>query len=467
MLIPVLLSGGGGTRLWPVSRKSFPKQFVRLVDSNYSLFQQSAVRLEQLSCESSSLLVIGSEEHKFIISSQLEEVGISADEVILEPCSRDTAPAIALAALRALEKNSKARLLIVPADHHIPDSSAFSSLIAEALNVEAHTITFGIEPTHPETGFGYIKTQVKSGAVAHVDQFIEKPCLEDAKSFIESGEYFWNSGIFLIDAGFFLEELKKNEPTIYESCKLACSNGEKESFYFRPAHKFLKNSPAISVDYAVMQKIKGIMMLPFENSWADLGTWMGVYNHLPKDEFNNVFIGDVTAVDVKNCLARAGGRKIAVCGVDDLCIVDTPDALLVSKVSGPSSVRDVVRRLEELGDTVASENNTGHRPWGFYTVLATGPGYKIKEIVVGVGQSLSLQYHNHRSEHWVVAEGEATVINGEDLVKLFPGESTFIPQGATHRLSNNGTQVLKVIEVQLGAYLGEDDIIRLEDNYSR
>ena len=387
--------------------------------------------------------------------------------MILEPCSRDTAPAIALAALRALKRSSSARLLIVPADHYIPDNSAFSFLISEALTVEAPIITFGVEPTHPETGFGYIKAQVKSGAAAYVDQFIEKPCLEDAKTFIESGDYFWNSGIFLIDASFFLEELRKNEPVIYESCELACSNGEEDSFYFRPAYNHLKKSPAISVDYAVMQKIKGIMMLPFENSWADLGTWMGVYNHSPKDEYNNVFIGDITAVDVENCFARTGGRKMVMCGVDNLCVVDTPDALLVSKVSGSSSVREIVRRLEDAGDAVASENNTGHRPWGFFTVLATGPGYKIKEIVVGVGQSLSLQYHNHRSEHWVVAEGEATVINGRDLVRLCPGESTFIPQGATHRLSNNGTEVLKVIEVQLGAYLGEDDIIRLEDNYSR
>ena len=467
MLVPVLLSGGSGARLWPVSRKSYPKQFVNLIDPERSLLQMTAQRLKHLSADHSGWMVVCSEEHRFLVAEQLQEIGANVDKIILEPVGRNTAPAVAVSAIQALKKHPNAKLLIQTADHVIPDESYFATAVEKALHADKPIVTFGVQPTRPETGYGYIESKSVGGELTDVVRFVEKPDETTAKAFIEAGNFLWNSGMFLLDAQAYLDELAQHAPAMLSACHKACDESAQDLDFTRLNKAAFEACPSDSIDYAVMEKSDQVSVLPYQSEWSDLGAWDAVHDQISADDQGNVVVGSGVLNNSENCFVRADGRVVALTGVKNLCVVETADAILVADRSDAQSVKHVVEALRSKNEGCSDEHVVGYRPWGTYESLALGGRFQVKRIVVKPGRSLSLQMHHHRAEHWVVVEGTAEVTNGDDTFLMSENQSTYIPIGQTHRLSNPGKQDLILIEVQSGSYLGEDDIVRFEDAYAR
>lgn len=469
MLVPVILSGGSGTRLWPVSRASYPKQFVNLVDPDRSLLQMAAERISGLNVEHTGWLVVANNEHRFLIADQLQQINANVERVILEPVARNTAPAVALAALYALKLHAEPKLLVQTADHVISDREYFCEAVERAYRSSQPMVTFGIQPTRPETGYGYIQAGelMADTGLSKVARFVEKPDLATAEQYLEKGGYLWNSGMFLLDAKTYLDELAKYNPEMLAACGEAIEKSVIDLDFCRVDEDAFAKSPSDSVDYAVMERSDKVSVLPFESDWSDLGAWDAVLEQLPTDEDGNAVIGDGLIEGSRNTLIRSERRLVAALGVEDLLIVEMPDVVLVSKKEAAQDVKQIVERLRYADRTEADEHVTGYRPWGTYESIARGKDFQVKKIIVKPGMSLSLQMHRHRAEHWVVVEGTAEVTNGDQSLILETNESTYIEKGTIHRLANRGDRDLVVIEVQSGSYLCEDDIVRLDDEFGR
>ena len=465
-MIPVILSGGSGTRLWPLSRKHYPKQFLPLV-SSYTMVQETLLRLTGIKGIKPPIAVCN-EDHRFMMAEQLWDIDATPAAIILEPIGRNTAPAVAMAALTAASEDDV--LLILPADHVITNLPAFHQAIAEAkkLAKKGFLVTFGVVPTEPETGYGYIKRDtVEHGDAYGVASFVEKPDLETAKAYLESGAYYWNSGMFAFKAESFLKELEKYNPTMLESCKQALKNAKVDSDFIRLDKDIFSTCPADSIDYAVMEKTDKAVVIPLEAGWNDVGSWSALWDVREKDTFGNAINGDVFTIDTKNSLIHAHSKMVAVIGVENLVVVETSDALLISSKDRVQDVKEIVRRLNEQKRSEAEVHRKAYRPWGHYDLVDSGERHKTKRIVVNPGAKLSLQKHHHRAEHWVVVRGTALITKGEEKLLITENESTYIPLGIVHCLENPGVIPLEIVEVQSGSYLGEDDIVRLDDQYGR
>ena len=450
----IILAGGSGTRLWPISRKLMPKQFARLFD-DYSLFQKTVLRNKNIA---KSQLIISNQDQYFLAYDQLESLGFKED-FLLEPVGRNTAPAIALACM-ALD--SEDIVMVSPSDHLINDEKAYDEVVNRAKEYakEGYLVTFGIKPDYAETGYGYIEADNHD-----VLSFKEKPDEQTAKAYIAQGNYYWNSGIFCFKVSTFLEELEKYSPEIFVASKKAYENCVNDGIV-RIKKEDMLNIPEDSIDYAVMEKSTKVKVVPSDISWSDLGSFDALYDELPKDENENTVNDNIIAIDSKKNLIITE-RKVALIDIDDLIIVDTADALLISKKGSSQKVKEVVKKLKEQNSNLSNTHLTVHRPWGTYTELENSDGYKIKNIEVKPGKRLSLQKHFHRNEHWVVVSGTAKVTVGEDSYLVRPNESTYIKMGEVHRLENPGKISVVMIEVQVGEYTGEDDIVRIEDDFKR
>ncbi len=473
MLIPVILSGGAGTRLWPVSREAHPKPFIVLPDGQ-SLLQKTLLRAAALKPE--SILTITNRDYFFITRDAYAEVALDRGlklDYLLEPVGRNTAPAIAAGALRIREKfGDDATMLVLPSDHLIDDVAAFSEAVnaAEKLTEQGYLVTFGIAPNGPETGFGYIEAdqsrQLSGGGMA-VRRFVEKPSREKAEEYLAAGGYYWNSGMFCFRVGEFLDELARSAPELSDAVATAWQATPKDQTPVALDPESFATIADISVDYAVMEKAERVAVVPGRFDWSDIGSWQALGDLVAPDSAGNRVQGEAVLVDASDCYVRSEDRLVAALGVQNLMVVDTPDALLVADRSRVQDVKAIVARLKSSGHESARLHRTVHRPWGTYTVLEEGPRFKIKRIVVKPGASLSLQFHHRRSEHWVVVSGSAKIVNGENEIILSADQSSYIPAGTAHRLANPGDVDCVMIEVQSGDYLGEDDIVRLEDNYGR
>jgi mannose-1-phosphate guanylyltransferase len=466
-LIPVILAGGSGTRLWPLSRQLYPKQFLPLLGEK-TMLQQTLERLHGLDCESP--IVICNEEHRFLAAEQLRQISIDDATIILEPIPKNTAPAIALAAHEAIKKDEEAILLVLPADHVIEDIFAFHSTVKKALPVAegGKLITFGIVPNRPETGYGYVRRgQEENEKIFKVAAFVEKPNEATAKEYLKNGHYYWNSGMFLFGAKTFLEELKTFAPEIADACEEAFSTVHKDLDFFRINAEAFKKSPKNSIDYAVMEKTQKAMVVPLDAGWNDIGSWASLHDLCPKDEKGNSITGDVQTEDIENCLVRSESRLVAAFGVRDLIIVETKDAVMVVHKDRAQDIKNIVEKLEKEGKSEYLNHREVYRPWGSYDSLERGERFQVKRIVVKPGARISTQMHYHRAEHWIVVRGTAKVTIDGETVLLTENESTFIPVGKMHILENPGKIPLELIEVQSGTYLGEDDIVRFEDKYGR
>ncbi len=468
MLIPVLLSGGVGSRLWPLSRESFPKQFQDLT-SDLSMLQETAARVDGLS-DVAPPLVVCNEEHRFLVAEQFRNEKRSAGAIILEPEGKNTAPAVALAALRAVQTDADAVLLVLPADHVIRQVEAFCEAVERGLPFaqDGQLVTFGIVPTSPETGYGYLKRgeELASNAFT-LAQFVEKPDLATAEGYLDSGEYCWNSGMFLFSAQAYLDELGKYQPDMLAACREAMAATQTDIDFLRVDAKAFSACPSDSIDYAVMEHTDRAVMVSLECGWSDVGSWSALWDVADKDEQNNYLHGDVLVEDVKNSYLRSQDRLLAAVGVDNLVIVETPDAVMVADKNRVQDVKAIVNKLKAAGRDEAKHQYRVYRPWGSYESLVEGDQFQVKRIIVKPGERLSLQMHHHRAEHWVVVKGTAEVVRGEETMILSEDQSTYIPLGTKHRLSNPGVIPLELIEVQTGSYLGEDDIVRFEDVYGR
>ncbi|MCB1754089.1 MAG: mannose-1-phosphate guanylyltransferase/mannose-6-phosphate isomerase [Gammaproteobacteria bacterium] len=469
-LIPVVLCGGSGTRLWPLSRKSYPKQFLSLV-SNQSLFQDTLKRAAAVT--SQKPLVITNNEYRFLVAEQVAQCETQASSIMLEPVSRNTAPAIAAAAIEAIQQNKGEAplLLVLPADHVIHDTKAFADSVSEAVEAaeKGKLVTFGIVPDKPETGYGYIQArdQIESHGARQVEKFVEKPDLEKAVEYLNAGNYFWNSGMFLFRADRYLEELEKFQPDIKTACEQAVEKGVKDLDFFRLDEEAFAGSPDDSIDYAVMETSGDVAVVPMNAGWSDIGSWSALSEVRKTDNYGNASSGDVLMVNSRNCLVHSEKRLVTTLGVDNLVIVETSDAILVAHKNQAQNVKDVVNRLKEDERDVATSHRETYRPWGKYDSVDNGERFQVKRITVNPGETLSLQKHFHRAEHWIVVSGIAEVTRDNDVFNVAENESVYIPLGAVHRLSNPGKIALELIEVQSGSYLGEDDIVRLDDNYGR
>ena len=470
MLIPVILAGGVGSRLWPVSRSLLPKQFIEFPDMQGSLFQSTLSRLEGVS-DLEDPIVVCNTDHRFLVAEQLRQLGKEHCNILLEPVGRNTAPAVALAALCALQDNVDPLLLVLPADHVIQDETAFLQAIAQALlsAKQGKLVTFGLVPSVPETGYGYIQKGAQLGGENGycVEQFVEKPDRETAQAYLDSGNYFWNSGMFLFSASAYLAELKRHAPDIFDSCHQAHKSLERgEDFHLIPESIFA-SCRSDSIDYAVMEKTASAVVVPLEAGWNDLGAWDALWEVRDKDEQGNALSGDVVTFDVKNSYIQSQSRLVAVAGIRDVVVVETADAVLVTDRSQAQSVKKLVQQLQDQQREESALHRLVYRPWGSYESLGSRPGCQVKHIVVNAGASLSLQLHHKRAEHWIVLKGVALVTCDNKEFELRPNESTYIPVGSKHRLTNPSNNPIEIIEVQIGEYLGEDDIVRFEDLYNR
>jgi mannose-1-phosphate guanylyltransferase/mannose-6-phosphate isomerase len=469
MLIPLILSGGSGTRLWPVSRRNLPKQFLSLTGQG-TLFQQTLARV-QLLPEVAAPIVVASEDHRFLAAEQLFESGIEDATIVLEPVARNTAPAIALGALQAVERDAEAILLVLPADHLIGDTESFTEGVQKALPVarQGWLATFGIRPDRPETGFGYIRRAESVGDGAYrVDQFVEKPGFDTAEAYLADGGYDWNSGMFLFKASRYLEELEEHAPAMLAAVRLAHASAKKDLDFVRIDAGAFAKVPDNSIDYAVMEKTQRAAVIPVTCDWSDIGSWSALWLAGARDAQGNLREGDTITVDTSNSLLRSHERHLlATVGVDNLIVVTTPDATLVAHRDAAQDVKRVVDELKAAGRSEHSLHRVVRRPWGSYDSLESGERFQVKRIMVKPGASLSLQKHHHRAEHWIVVSGTAEVTCDERVFLLGENQSTYIPLGSVHRLRNPGKVPLEIIEVQSGSYLGEDDIVRLEDVYGR
>jgi mannose-1-phosphate guanylyltransferase/mannose-6-phosphate isomerase len=475
MIIPVVLAGGVGSRLWPVSRQLYPKQFSSLAASKSksdigsnageTLFQTTLTRIRGVA-DLGAPLVICNEEHRFLSAQQLLEIGETQGTILLEPIGRNTAPAVALAALIAAPNDV---LLVLPSDHAIANHQALQTVVENgaAMARAGKLVTFGIVPRTPETGYGYIQRGAQVGPGFDVQRFVEKPALETAQGYLDSGDYYWNSGMFMFTAEQFLAELAVHAPDILEACKAAVAQIEPDVDFRRIPLELFSKCRAESIDYAVMEHTRAAVVLPLDAQWNDLGAWDALWETSAQDGEGNVLTGDVLCEGVSNSYIRSHSRLIAAVGIDNAIIVETADAVLVADRDSVQDVKRIVQRLEKEGRSEGVSHVLVYRPWGSYESLAVGEGYQVKHIVVKPGGSLSLQMHHHRAEHWVVIKGSATVTNGERVFTLQANESTFIPLGSKHRLQNLGEEPVELIEVQTGSYLAEDDIVRFEDIYGR
>ena len=452
----IILCGGSGTRLWPISRTLMPKQFVKLFNDN-SLFQLTVERNAKV-CDTQ--FIVSNQDQYFLAIDQLEELEKTNNRYLLEPVGRNTAPAIALACM-TLDKDEL--VLVTPSDHLIKNEDAYAKVIeqASALALENNLVTFGITPDFAETGFGYIEAEGFD-----VKAFHEKPDAQKAQSYVDAGNYYWNSGMFMFKAGVLLEELKKYSPKIYKT-SLKALESQNEDEIIRISLENMMNIPEDSIDYAVMEKSTKVKVIPADIAWSDVGSFDALYEELPQDENGNTLNDQHISIDSKNNFIYDNGKTIATIDIEDLVIIDTGDALLVSKKGSSQKVKQVVKLLKEQESQLHHIHETAHRPWGTYTVLEDTPGYKIKRIVVKPGKRLSLQKHYHRNEHWIVVSGTATVTVGEETKLICPNESTYIKMGEVHRLSNEGKIPVVLIEAQVGEYTGEDDIVRLDDDFKR
>ncbi|QSX32681.1 mannose-1-phosphate guanylyltransferase/mannose-6-phosphate isomerase [Shewanella avicenniae] len=469
MITPVIMAGGTGSRLWPLSRELFPKQFLN-VDGELTMLQATISRLGELSC--GAPLLICNEDHRFLVAEQLRQQGKLASNIILEPAGRNTAPAIALAAFTALQAaidGSEPLLLVLAADHVIRDESSFTNSVQVAVtHAEAgKLVTFGIVPTAPETGYGYIKRGAVQGSSFSVAQFVEKPDLATASAYLASGEYYWNSGMFLFSAKRYLEELKAYRPDIYASCEKAVGTVDPDLDFVRVNKAAFLACPSESIDYAVMEKTADAVVVPMDAGWSDVGSWSSLWEISPKDEQGNVNKGDVMSFDSANNYVFAETGLVSLVGVDNLVVVQTKDALLVAHKNNVQDVKKVVQQLKADGRTEHRIHREVYRPWGKYDSIDMGERYQVKRITVKPGEKLSIQMHHHRAEHWIVVSGTAKVTNGDSTFLVTENESTYIPIGIIHALENPGKLPLELIEVQSGSYLGEDDIVRFEDRYGR
>ena len=519
-LYPVILAGGSGTRLWPLSREYYPKQFLPLMGER-SLLQETLSRLEGMSGVAAPLIVCN-EAHRFLVVDQVRELGITISSVIVEPVGRNTAPALTLASLKLVGADPGSGgdpvMLVMPADHAILDLEAFRAAVrvGASLAESGDLVTFGVAPNAPETGYGYIRKgeiieAVPSGpadrsqgsltedargraAPSHpvaqrVSAFVEKPDLAVAKTYVESGEYFWNSGIFMMRASVWLAELGRRRPDIAKACHVAHSNGHVDGDFYRPGAAEFVACPSDSIDYAVMEKVAGdsaaqsadesgvdrktpvapvgCAVVPLDAGWSDIGGWSALWEERKQDSHGNVIEGDVYAQSTENALLISQHRLLATLGMEDVVVVETPDAVLVARKDHLQDVREIVGRLKADGRTEHETHRKVHRPWGTYEVLDEGQGFQVKRLTVNPGAALSLQVHRHRAEHWVVVRGTARVTRNDEVFQLSENESAYVPKEMSHRLENPGDAPLEIIEVQTGAYLAEDDVVRLQDNYNR
>ena len=460
------MSGGSGTRLWPLSRKNKPKQFLNLF-GDYSLFQETLTRLSGLE-KLEPPIIVCNEDHRFMVAEQLQEIAFDEAEIILEPCARNTAPAIAIAALQAQSQGDDPVMLVLAADHVIHDRKAFHDAIsqAEVAAQQGQLVTFGIIPDSPHTGYGYIEAQDKA-SLSKVTAFVEKPNRDLAEQYMISGRYYWNSGMFMFKASTILQELERFAPEMLASCKKALKDANSDLDFIRLDQAKFEACPSDSLDYAVMEKTDKAVVIPLAAGWSDVGSWCSLWENHDKDADNNVIVGDVVIDNVRNSYIHSEHRLVSVLGVDNLIVVETPDAVMIANKDHAEDIKTIVSKLQDSDRDEATSHRKCYRPWGHYDAIDTGERFQVKRISVNPGASLSLQLHHHRAEHWVVVTGTAQVTCGETVTLVSENESTFIPLGTKHRLHNPGRVPLEIIEIQSGSYLGEDDIVRLEDHYNR
>lgn len=463
---PVILAGGSGSRLWPKSRAALPKQFLALT-SEQTMLQETLSRLDGV--DAREPIVICNDSHRFLVAEQLRQKGIKHGGILLEPVGRNTAPAIALAALHALQSDADETLLVLAADHLIKDKAVFQASVkkAEQLAQAGYLVTFGIVPDCPHTGYGYIKASQELDTGFVVEQFVEKPDMSTAKEYVDSGNYFWNSGMFMFKAGRYLEELEKYHPDILDICKRAIETETQDLDFIRIDADTFATCPDDSIDYAVMEKTAKAAMVPLDAGWSDVGSWSSLWDVADKDDNGNAVVGDAILEDVHNSYINAEGRLISVIGLDDVVVVETKDAIMVANKNKVQDIKKVVNRLKEEKRPEFEFHREVFRPWGSYDSIDNGARFQVKRITVKPGEKLSVQMHHHRAEHWIVVSGTASVTIGENTRMVTENESTYIPIGEVHALENPGKIPLELIEVQSGAYLGEDDIVRFSDRYGR
>jgi mannose-1-phosphate guanylyltransferase/mannose-6-phosphate isomerase len=475
---PVIMAGGSGTRLWPLSRAQHPKQFLVLQSGNRSLFQQAAERLAGVAdsqIDVGAPCIVGNEEHRFLVLDQLRELKLPPATVLLEPGGRNTAPAMTLAALHAVEGGADPVLVVSASDQTVTDAPAFTAAVRAAIHVAADgaIAILGVTPDRPETGFGYIRTSAAgAGAALKVAQFGEKPDLATAQRYLREGGYYWNSGMFVVRASVWLRAIEHFRPDIAATTRAAWATRSLDASFIRPGKAEFGAIPAESVDYAVMEKCPAqadydIRMVPLDAGWSDLGAWDAVWQVSDKDAQGNASVGDAVVRDSSNTLVHATSRLVGVVGLSNVVVVETPDAVLVADRGRSQDVKLIVNQLQASGRSEQTLHRQVHRPWGWYDSIDSGERFQVKRIMVKPGASLSLQMHHHRAEHWIVVSGTAEVTNGDAVLLLTENQSTYIPLGQTHRLRNPGKVPLEIIEVQSGSYLGEDDIVRFEDTYGR
>jgi mannose-1-phosphate guanylyltransferase/mannose-6-phosphate isomerase len=472
VLVPVILSGGSGTRMWPLSRAGYPKQYLTLHGED-SLLQQTALRAAKIK-GAGAPVVITNNGQRFLAAEQLRQAGIKPAQIVLEPVGRNTAPAVAIAALLALRDHPSALILVLSSDHVIVNETEFLSLMNGAAQAASsgELVTFGILPTQPHTGYGYIRrgAALEGGVhgVFRVDAFVEKPNAERAAEFIADGRYYWNSGMFMFSAQGYIDELERLRPEMVAACRAALDNGQQDMDFLRLSAEHFEACPSDSIDYAVMEHTKRAAVVEAAGlGWSDIGSWAALADVCEADAAGNSFQGDVLGEGVRNTYVRAESRLVAAIGVSDLIVVETSDAVLVAHKDRVQDVKKIVERLQQQGRDEAVLHRKVYRPWGSYEGVDAGSRFQVKRIIVNPGATLSLQMHYHRAEHWIVVKGTAKVVNGEKEILLTENQSTYIPVGVVHRLENPGKMPLELIEVQSGAYLGEDDIVRFEDLYGR
>lgn len=469
-VVPVLLSGGSGSRLWPLSREAYPKQLLPLA-SDETLLQQTARRTADPQ-RFAPLLVVANAEHRFVVAEQLRAIGVPIGRIVLEPAGRNTAPAAAVGAIIATKTDPDAVLLLMPADHVVGDVSGFHAAIDEGVMAvqTGALVLFGIKPTAPVTGYGYIRMgePLSPGLTARrAIAFVEKPHEQTAEAYLASGDYAWNSGIFLLPAKALIEEFARHAPDVLKACREAVADAKDDLDFMRLDPAAFCRAPSISIDYAIMERTTNAAVVPVDIHWTDVGAWSALWEIGAKGADGTVVVGDVVTEDASGCYIRSEGQLIAALGVDNLVIVATPDAVLVTSKERAQDVKKIVDRLKANGHAVATQTHRVHRPWGYYESIHRGDRFQVKRITVNPGARLSLQKHYHRAEHWVVVNGTALVTRDNEQILLRENESTFLPLGCVHRLENPGRVALNLIEVQSGPYLGEDDIVRFEDVYAR
>jgi len=467
-VIPIILSGGSGSRLWPLSRADYPKQYLPLL-SNQTLLQTTLKRLKSLENLSTPIIVCN-QDHRFIVHEQCKEVNILNPTIILEPVGRNSAPAIAVAALKSKTDFDDAILLVMSADHMIKDDESFHESIMTAIKQaeEGKLVTLGVFPTEISTEYGYIKTsEFTAKNVYKVQEFVEKPDFQNAKSFIDQGGYYWNAGIFLFRADILIKELSKFQPEIISTARQSLNNSSKDMQFIRLERESFATSPNISIDYALMEKSKNVVAVILKAEWKDVGRWQAIFDLKERDKHNNFLEGDIFTYETFNSFVKSDSRLIATVGIENLFIVDTPDVTLIASSEKVDNVKKIVKTLEDQNRTESIFNKKVFRPWGWYDVIQTGDNFQVKKLFIKPRARLSLQSHKYRSEHWVVVKGIAKIFINNEYSILNEGESTFIPRGEKHSLENENEQILEIIEVQIGSYLGEDDIQRFEDLYGR